>query len=388
MTQTQRPRTAVTALFSCRIQKLALIVCGIMLISYGGRGSASAQTDAAAHRAAAHAQFLRAETLRMALDEKPVRSRSLTDYRDLIAAYRKVYILTPHAAEVPDALNHVAELYRDMGQQFQREYYGSAIEAFELLVHEYPNSRYRETAVLAIADVQRNGLGLASAAQKTYEDFLEQHPGSPNAAKARDALSEMKTASASGKPVKKAKGTTPPATETVNAGKPAASADDASPREASDSGTLAEVSHIRAWNADTYTRVIIQVGEDAKYQTARIANPDRIYFDVESSKVSPALIRQSIEVPANGYLKSIRVAQRRPNVVRIVMEVTHVKDYSVFQLPKPGRLVVDVYGPDASIRTASNAPEPVSAPAAEAKPEKDASTERFERFPQECRHFA
>ena len=45
------------------------------------------------------------------------------------------------------------------------------------------------------------------------------------------------------------------------------------------------VSHIRIWNADTYTRIIIDLGDQAKYQTARISNPDRIYFDIENARL-------------------------------------------------------------------------------------------------------
>ncbi len=32
------------------------------------------------------------------------------------------------------------------------------------------------------------------------------------------------------------------------------------------------------WNADTYTRIVIDVGSKVNYQAARISGPDRIYF--------------------------------------------------------------------------------------------------------------
>ena len=63
------------------------------------------------------------------------------------------------------------------------------------------------------------------------------------------------------------------------------------------------MSRVRVWNADNYTRIIIELGGKAKYQAARISDPDRIYFDIENAKLSSELMHDPIEVPAGGYLK-------------------------------------------------------------------------------------
>ena len=112
---------------------------------------------------------------------------------------------------------------------------------------------------------------------------------------------------------------------------------------------------MRIWNADNYTRIIIELGGKAKYQAARISDPDRIYFDIENAKLSNELVHQPIEIPSSGYLKAVRVAQNRADVVRVVLDVAKVKDYSVFELADPDRLVVDVYGPTDSTAAATTA---------------------------------
>src|SRR5207248_1999076 len=76
-------------------------------------------------------------------------------------------------------------------------------------------------------------------------------------------------------------------------------------------------------------------------------------------------------VPAGGYLKAVRVAQNRSDVVRVVLDVAKVKDYSVFELAGPDRLVVDVYGPAGSAAAATSSaskanPKPPAAAAASA----------------------
>ena len=50
-----------------------------------------------------------------ALEARPEKDRSLKEYTSVLNRYRRVYLITPRAAEVPAALNQVAVLYRVMG---------------------------------------------------------------------------------------------------------------------------------------------------------------------------------------------------------------------------------------------------------------------------------
>ncbi len=133
---------------------------------------------------------------------------------------------------------------------------------------------------------------------------------------------------------------------------------DSSSEHTQTAGSRAQVSRIRTWNADTYTRIVIDVGSQVKYQAARISGPDRIYFDIEGAKIDTALLRKQIEVANGGFLKTVRVAQNQSGVVRVVLEVNHVTDYSVFLLPNPYRLIVDVYGTSAAEEAARLATPP------------------------------
>ena len=139
--------------------------------------------------------------------------------------------------------------------------------------------------------------------------------------------------------------------------------------------SVPQVSRVRTWNADTYTRIVIDVGSQVKYQAARISGPDRIYFDIEGARVDPSLLHKPIDVENGGYLKTVRIAQNQSGVVRVVLEVDRVKDYSVFLLPDPYRLVVDVYGTSDAAERAALATAPAPGPTTDvpaAKPEKPA----------------
>ncbi len=120
---------------------------------------------------------------------------------------------------------------------------------------------------------------------------------------------------------------------------------------------------------------MIDVGSQVKYQAARISGPDRIYFDIEGAQVDPALLHKPIDVENGGYLKTVRIAQNQTGVVRVVLEVNRAKDYSVFLLPDPYRLVVDVYGTSDGAEKAALATAPAPGPTTDvpvAKPERAA----------------
>ena len=117
---------------------------------------------------------------------------------------------------------------------------------------------------------------------------------------------------------------------------------------------------------------MIDVGSQVKYQAARISGPDRIYFDIEGAKISPELLHNQIDVEHEGFLKTVRIAQNQSGIVRVVLEVNRVKDYSVFLLPDPYRLVVDLYGTSTAAEEAAVASTPAPGPTTEipsAKPE-------------------
>jgi len=343
-----------------------------------------ADENSSSRRDAARAQFERAEKTREALEARPEIARTLKDYTALVVEYQRVYLITSHAADVPASLNHVAELFRTMGDLFDAKYYQRSIDSYQFLMREYPTSKYREDALLAIARIQQDDLHDPALAQKTYEQFLSQHPRSAHAAEVRAALEKFSADSAS------AKSPQPPAADkdrsdraipkTVSADKvpPATDTKQGAPEDNFDAegGSGPRVSRIRTWNADTYTRVVIDVGAKVKYQAARISGPDRIYFDIEGAKLNSALLRKPVDLDSGGFLKTVRVAQNQSGVVRVVLEVNRVSDYSVFLLPDPYRLVVDVYGnsaaAEAAARSTAPPPGPTTTDLPQAKPEKPA----------------
>jgi N-acetylmuramoyl-L-alanine amidase len=332
----------------------------------------TAEATATVKRQAASTQFARAEEQRAALNSKPAEKRLLADYKQVAASYRRVALITPRAPEVPDSLLAVAELYTEMGGRFGRNYYQSAVDSYQFLVHQYPTSRYCQDALLRIAKLQRDQLGDAALAKKTYEDFLKRYPRSPRKREAQEALAELallqnsETSSAALKSEADASLAAMTAVET-RASAPVHSGGRSASRP--DSPEIPRVRRIRAAANGEATRVTIDLEDSVQYSSGRIANPDRIFFDLHAARLTPEIARGNVPVEGS-LLTAVRVAQNHAGVVRVVLDVNRVKEYTAMLTNNPPQLVIDLYGsaaPAAPVRAAKSKRDPAAAPDASSR---------------------
>jgi tetratricopeptide (TPR) repeat protein len=139
----------------------------------------------------AREQFMRAVKLRTALEGQPQKDRALSDYKQAITAYHKVYLISPQAEEVTPSLIAEAELYGEMGRLYDSKYFGNAIERYNFLLKQYPGTRFRAEAIFAIGFIQKNDLNQPDAAEATLKEFVKRFPTSEKAPAARELLKEI-----------------------------------------------------------------------------------------------------------------------------------------------------------------------------------------------------
>jgi len=325
-------------------------------------------------RQAAATQFTHAEDLRAELNSKPAEKRTLSEYKQAVSSYRRVYLITPHAAEVPDALLAVAELYSEMGDKFGRSYYQLAADSYKFLLHEYPTSHYGQDAMLRLARLQKDQLGDSAEASKTFEEFLKKYPRSPRKREAQESLAELALLrNDENSPSARSQAAAGESEKTAGAAESArrVPADAVPVYSAENSGKVPRLRRIGASASPDSTRVTIDLEDLVQYSSARIRNPDRIFFDLHAARLTPELARQNIQVEGD-LLSAVRVAQNQAGVVRVVLNVNGVKDYTASLLTNPPQLVIDLY-PDtrgAAVRTAKakrNATQgPIEEPAVQA----------------------
>jgi N-acetylmuramoyl-L-alanine amidase len=312
----------------------------------------AANTNTPAKREAASAQFARAQEMRAALNEKAPDKRTLADYKRVLTTYQRVYLITPHAMEVPDAMVAVGELNTEMGDRFGRSYYQAAAEAYQFLIREYPTNKFVPDAMLRMGQLQKDQLGDAVAATKTYQDFQKKYPRSAHKREVQEALAELallrnaETGQMDAKTAQPAPATTASSVKTAKEENPqpvARATGAASGGEKPKSAGVPSVQHVRCTQTPDGTEVVIDLEDAVQYVSGRIANPDRIYFDLHAARLSPALLRDKIRVSGD-MLTQVRVAQNQGGVVRVVLDVNGVQDYAASLMHKPSRLVIELYG--------------------------------------------
>jgi N-acetylmuramoyl-L-alanine amidase len=378
-----------------------LAACVVGLAPNIAASSSSADPTAAVRRQSASTQFLRAQEQRTALNNKAPEKRTLEDYKQVLNTYRRVYLITPHAAEVPDALLAVAELYTEMGERFGRSYFQSAVDTYQFLIREYPTSRYCQEAYLRSGKLQKDQLDDLAGASKTYDAFLKKFPSSPHKREAQEARAELALlqnsapaeaaqksaiARSAGSDVERPEGFRRPASrdsvrDAEREPPKVSPAERLSPAEEDKQiasvnaaekavlpsvtgGRAPQIRKISARSLQNSTRVTIDLDGSVQYVSGRIANPDRIYFDLHAAKLTPLVAHTKIKTDGT-ILNAVRVAQNPSGIVRVVLDVNGVTDYSATLLNNspqglqvqtlklsPVRLVIDLYSNGQAMQTA------------------------------------
>jgi N-acetylmuramoyl-L-alanine amidase len=308
--------------------------------------------------------YQQAVNARAALSTQPTRA----EYDAVMDKFRAIYHANPADIHAPDSIYAVAELLRAEGEQLSNKKISqNAVGQYEFLRKNYPASHYRAGCLLAEAAIEANDLHDIPTAKAKYAELLKTYPHSDKAPEAQADLVALKH----GKPVAAypcmdcgfnnagISERPPPAPAKNMSSAPAAPAlppsetapsppltkvlpafDEATKK----SGPPALITGIRHWSTKDYTRVAIDLGDEVQYEAARVPNPDRIYFDLHGAKLAPELAGKTFDVTDDGFLKKIRAAQFSGGIIRIVLDVNDVTDYSAFLLPNPYRLIIDIHG--------------------------------------------
>jgi len=324
------------------------------------------QAHARPHRSEtwARERYAAADQMREALNGRPPAERTRRDYQRVINAYRSVYYGAPTSTKADPSAVAVAETLVEMGRRFEDDkILNRAIAQYKFLRKEYPGSKYRADALFTIGEIYKDDLDDPDQARATFQEFLKRYPRNRLCEDAQQAVVELGRASAEKKVLAEKNAESEKKTELHSAGigerpKTAASSETAQSSPATDSGTqpaasmdsaeahskrLPRVTAIRHWSTPDYTRVAIDLENEVKFGSQRIANPDRIFFDLRDTKLASTLVGKSFDVD-DGFLKKIRVAQFKPERTRVVLEVDSLSTYEAFLLPNPYRLIIDIHG--------------------------------------------
>jgi N-acetylmuramoyl-L-alanine amidase len=110
----------------------------------------------------------------------------------------------------------------------------------------------------------------------------------------------------------------------------------------------ATVASARLWPAQEYTRLILESSTAFAHQLLTIKNPERLVLDLENVDLTAEIAQLADRVQAGDpYIKTIRVARFKPDVLRVVLDLKMEVNPQLFALqPVSGfgyRVVLDLY---------------------------------------------
>ncbi|MGO8786328.1 MAG: N-acetylmuramoyl-L-alanine amidase [Terriglobia bacterium] len=315
-----------------------LLLAGLTL--FAGAAFATPSSDRREHAVAA---YKRAQQMHDELEAQPEGKRQKNAYKKVIAAYYDVYRLDPAYGKSPAALTTLAELYRNMGREYSSDsYFLESIKSYRFVMSEYPHNPLARAAMFTIGEIYREDLEDPDEARKAFQEFLAKYPKSERAGDASAILKQLNM-----KGVERANAhSAPPAVE-----------ENVSEER---SAGMRQVTAVRRWVGPNYLRIVIEVGGEVKFESVRLSNPDRIVVNLQDARLSSELVGKTFPVE-DGFLRQIRVAQFTPGVARVVLDVEKIDSYSIFSLPNPFRLVIDVQGATQTHIATLKSPPPANA---------------------------
>lgn len=217
-----------------------------------------------------------------------------------------------------------------------------ATKLYANVANEYPDSTLADDA-LARAALLEEAAGELARAYGRYDEVVKRYPKGDQAAAAKRKLAALaRHAPPPPKPAPKPVATAAAASERV-ASSPAASA---APPAAATAG--AALTSIRFWSNPGYTRVVIELSGNVDFTTKFLPgdgkgeNPPRLYLDIAGAVPAPG-VAESTAVD-DGLLRRIRAGRPEAQTSRVVLDLHSFRDYKVFSLPDPYRIVIDIAG--------------------------------------------
>ena len=235
-------------------------------------------------RPAAREAFKKAREYHEHLLQTPESDRNLQrKYSRAIFLYRTVIDHDPTYSACDDALYAIGMLYEEMANRFTNApYRDRAIYYYNFVADQYPLTKHKKPAL--------------ERARLLEQEKVAPEPGPEPPSVARSPQSGR-----------------------------------------------ANVSEIRYWSNEDYTRVVVQLDREIEFRKHILSNPNRIYFDLQNTRLRSDLNGKTY--PVNDvFIKQIRVAQNTSNTVRLVLDFEEINKHTVFALYDPFRIVIDTLG--------------------------------------------
>lgn len=274
--------------------------------------------------------------------------------------FYKIYAENPSGKYADDALLGAARAYRRSFERFNMQIdLDKSLNYYRMVQGAFSSSAARR-AYLESADIFLVRHDSASA-KFTLNKLMQKHPNTVEAREAEKKLASLGTnnrstitrpASATSNSQSKQPAKTPTKEPIKNIAekddKDVVSVSAGQDSGATASGQTVSVHGIRYFSDQDYTRIVIDLSNNAEYSShwlkadAAMHKPPRLTIDINNS-VLGSNVSKNLSIK-DGLLSAVRLGYHpQDKRTRVVLDSENVKDFTVFQMSNPSRIVVDVF---------------------------------------------
>jgi len=125
------------------------------------------------------------------------------------------------------------------------------------------------------------------------------------------------------------------------AGLPLATAEPPGPPTPSVEVAPAQLQGVRFFSESGRTRVVMDLSADVRYKVGHLSNPERLYFDLQQTQVSPKMTSRQIAL-RDAVVDQIRIGVGQGPVTRVVLDLHSAVRYRISTLNDPARMLVEL----------------------------------------------
>ena len=235
--------------------------------------------------------------------------------------FRQIYLASPKNDTAPACLFMMGRIYNDMHDHFRKSAdLDEAISYFNDTARLFPRHHLADDAYFALARIYLDKKHTPQKSADILANIVSNYPKGDMRPMAEDLL---KVLSEDHKISQHKKKVSP-----------------------ANNNNLSNVLPVKYWSSDNYTRVVIMASSPVKYTDSLINEtqntPRRLSIDFKKSYIEPRY--RSLVPIEDGLLRRIHTEQYSPDTVRVVLDIESVRDYKIFTISDPFRVVIDVHG--------------------------------------------
>jgi N-acetylmuramoyl-L-alanine amidase len=109
--------------------------------------------------------------------------------------------------------------------------------------------------------------------------------------------------------------------------------------------SAAAVTSVRFWSLGNTTRVAVEVSGEVRFKYEKLSGPDRLAVDLTESRMKLGEKALYVVRVGDKLVRQIRVAQKDPQVTRVVLDLEGPVEQEISQLSNPSRIMIEVRAP-------------------------------------------